>query len=429
MQPNPRSARRSTSKEGSGRIYAVALRRNDGEGSLLRISNGLMIAICCAGTVGTAASARNLQVTASTSLVYDDNIFRTTDGVTRGNGRSDQILSPTISVQYGRPVGPVSLAVGSDISYDFHRRNTQLNRERLGLNASAQTKLAGCAVSLEGNYRRGQSDLADLVGVGNIVNVEDAYMIGTNILCGDDFGLRPGLGYSRSVRTNSTVGRSISDVKSDSYTASIGYSLPSFGLLSLYGRIYDGSYPNRPPLGPGLPANDAVRVYSGGITYNRAVGTRLMATVSVGYQKVKPALSQIRSSSGLTYSGNISYRGSNRLSGSLGFSRSAEQSNLLDVSYAIIQRYNLGINYALTERISLNAGAVYSERSFEESAALPGSLARGTDKTKRISGGISLAAVRALKFSLSAYHEERDSGVALFNYDSNRVTLTAGLSF
>jgi len=363
-------------------------------------------------------------------LSYDDNVFRLekSEASPRGH-RSDFTLRPSVTAGYERSVGPLQVAVGASVGYTFHRYNKRLNSERLGFNGDANSTLLGCGVALSGSFSRAQSDLEDLVDdPGSKVNIQNSITVGTNVLCGDSYGIRPGFGYSHSIRDNSSRLRSVSDIRSDTYSVQVGYSQPSFGLLSLYGRLYDGRYPNRPSLGPGLSADDGIKSYSGGLSYSRKVGSRLSASASVGYMKTDPNQKGVKGSSGITYSGDISFKGSDRLSGVLGFSRDAQQSNLIAVSYAIVTRYSLDLTYAINRAISLSGGASISRRHFKDSPDEV-ALARGVDKTTRFIGGVDFNAVRRIKLSLSASHERRDADVELFDYTSNRISLTAGLRF
>ncbi len=378
-----------------------------------------------------AATERGLDVALRSSLAYDDNVFRLSDGVAPATGRTraDWVLTPSAEIGYTGILGPVQARLDAKIGYQFHRRNKLLDRERIDLGANGTTRIVGCEVKLKGSYSRGQSDLADVVVGGDLVNVEDRIGYGANLLCGDAIGLRPGLGYQHVSVDNSDAARSVSDFRADTYTASLGYSRPSFGMLSLYGSYRDGSYPNRPELAPGLGANDRVRVWSSGLTYSREIGTRFSGTASVGYMKVKPKLDAIPGFKGLSYAGELRFHATERLGGSIGFSRSAQQSNLLGISYSIDTRYEGGLSYTLSPRMSLYAQASHLRRRFEASPLVPSPIGGGHDRSSEISGGIKLAAVRRLTLELSGSHLVRKSNVSLLDYDRNRVMLTAGLSF
>lgn len=396
----------------------------------MRVWCGVMLAACCGSAAVAAAPERGLGINLGGTLVYDDNIFRLPDSApSNSRHRSEWIFSPSANITYSRPVGPVEAVVGADLSYDFHRYNKRLDSERIGVNGRTSMRLMRCDTSLSAAYRRNQSDLADVVGTGDIVNVENRINYGVSLLCGDEIGLRPGVSYSHVTVDNESASRSFSDYSADTYTASLGYSRPTFGLLSLYGSYRDGSYPNRPEIAPGLGANDRVRVISGGATYSREIGSRLSGTVSLGYMKVKPKLDVIPEFSGLTYSGQLTFRGGQRISGSLGFSRSAEQSNLLGLSYSIDTVFDGSVNYALNERMSLNAGASYAKRRFEASPLVNSGLGGGGDRTTEVHAGVRYTAVRRITFDLSASRRSRSSKVGLLDYDRNRFTLGVGLKF
>jgi len=373
-------------------------------------------------------SDRGFNITASATLSYDDNVFRTPDGVTRpGRHRSDTILTPSIGVGFAAPVGPVQLALEGDVGYLFHRRNPSLDRETVDAALSAASRLMGCDVGVNSAFGRAQSDLADLLGDRD-VNIENRFNAGANLLCGDDIGLRPGISYNYTRVTNSAEIRKQSNYSANTYTASLGYSRPSFGLMSVYGSYRDGSYPNRRELGPGLGANDRVRVYSTGLSYSRSIGSRLSGQGSIGYMKVKPRNDSAPDYSGLTYSGEIGFQGGDRISGSLGFARTADQSNLFLVSYTISTRYDAAVRYALGSSMSLRGGAAYTRRNFKTSL-LSDVLAGRTDTTKQFDLGLDYSLGRAWRLSLLGTHTTRDSELSALNYSANRIAFTAGLQF
>lgn len=395
---------------------------------------GVMLTACWSGAaVAQTSPLRNLDLFVGTVLTYDDNVFRTPDGVTRpGTQGSDWILEPTVQATYTRPLARGNISVSGRLGYQFHKRNSELDRENVELGIQGKTALWRCDVSPSARFRRAQSDLADIIGGATVKNAETRLRFGTGISCGNDVGIRPGAEYMFENVTNSSSLREISDYRRHTYTGRIGYSRPTLGYLSLYVRMVDGTYPNRIPLGVGVPINDDVKTYSGGISYEREIGTRLSGSVSAGYMKVK-SRPGLPGSKGLTYAGSLTYRGSDRITASLDFSRDTQQSNLLGVDYAVETQFGGDINYQISRVVGLSANATHTRRSFRGTSyvgvILPGVVIGSGDRTTQFGAAVTFQSFRRLNFTLSGTHYIRSSPLSNLDYTANRVALTTGLKF
>lgn len=397
--------------------------------SFVAMALSVLAAPVWAGPLDPPLPVREIDLMAGTSLAYEDNVFRAPDGITRpGTRRSDYVLAPYLTGRVAAPVGPVALSLSGNLSYQFHDRNPALDRERISLDGTAASRLLACAIEGSARFSRAQSDLADIVGGTSLVNVENRWVLGANALCGDDYGLRPGFGYLHTRVDNSATEREISDFRSDQYSASLGYSRPALGLISIYGSYRDGSYSNRPPLVPGGEANDRVRVWSAGLSFDRSIGTRLGGRASVGWMKVEPRLASVPGFEGTTFSAELGYRGSDRLSGTLSVARTAEQSNLLDVNYSINTRYAATARYVLNERIALSANAAHMRRRFTPTALIPSPAFVGRDRLTQLGLGASYRMGRRLNFELSGSHQHRGADNPALRYDANVAMLSVGLN-
>jgi len=397
----------------------------------LKIWCGLMLTACWSGVaVAQTSPLRNVEIFLGNVLTYDDNVFRTPDGVTRvgATHKSDWIIEPTASINYTRPLARGTIGVRALVSYKFYRRNSDLNRENMDFAVNGATQVSLCDLKGDVGFRRTQSDLADIVDGLATSNAENRFRASAGILCGSRVGIRPGLEYTHESATNSDPIRQVSNNKRDTYTARVGYQHPTLGFLSVFGTLSDGSYPNRPSPGAGLPANDEIRTYSGGVSYSRDIGARLSGNVSVGYMKVKPKLATVPGHSGLTYSGSLAYRGSDRITGQLHFSRSSQQSNLLGVDYSITTSWGGRVNYAFSRVISAAADASFTKRRFTSTSFLVQPVGSG-DNTKTFGASINFQSFRRLRFALNATHFIRNSPLPGLDYTANRVTFTTGINF
>src|SRR5690606_2590588 len=99
-----------------------------------------------------------LEINVGAEAKYDSNVLgsRAATATLRGLEREDVILSPRIEAVVSMPVGPVQLAADGSLGYDFYTRNTELDSERIALNASAMAGAANCGLTVNGGYSRGQ---------------------------------------------------------------------------------------------------------------------------------------------------------------------------------------------------------------------------------------------------------------------------------
>lgn len=425
---------------GSDSGLAAAEFRGRSDGFALKIIGGLGVLIVSVGGFADARAAtpqeRGVSISPTVRLTYDSNVLGGRRVVRDDNisGTDDVQLSPSLAVNIVYPFGRQSAFLGGSIGYDFYRRHDELNRERISLDGGVNIRgPASCASVLGVGYSRRQSDVEDLIlapdgsTLVNVVNVQETRRYSANISCGPAIGLRPGLGYTRSETRNSGR-REFQNIISDTYRGSLGYARPSFGQLSLYISHQDGRYPNRELLTGGA-GNDGIKVYSGGLSYDREIGSRLGGTVSIGYTKVDPKSSDVHKFDGLSYSAAVRYQPFDRLSTSISASRSAEQSNLLAVSYSISTAYTFNGTYRINDRFSAPFGARYSTRRFRSSPLVPGALTGSEDRTFNANMGVRFQARQRLSFALDTAYRKRTSDTQLLDYSSKQISATVGLDF
>lgn len=394
----------------------------------MRLWYGVMLTACWSGAaVAQTSPLRNLDIFVGNVLTYDDNVFRTSNATAK---ESDWIIEPTVTVGYTRPLARGSINLGGRLAYRFYTRNSQLNRENIEAYLRGNTALWRCNLTPNASFRRQQSDLADIIDGATAKNAESRIRVGSGILCGNGIGIRPGIEYTYESVSNSSDVRSISDFHRHTVTGRLGYSRPSLGLIALYGTLQQGKYPNR----PAGSADDEVKTYSVGISYNRELGTRLTGGVHVGYMKVKanpsglPGVSGVPGHTGITYGGDLAYRGSDRISGTLSFSRDTQQSNLLGVDYSLQTQFEGAISYAVSRVVSLTANASHTRRDFRgTSFVIPGVVLGAGDRTTRFGGAVTFQSFRRLNFTLSGTHFIRNSPAR--DYTANQIALTTGMRF
>jgi hypothetical protein len=381
-----------------------------------------------------AAPARDISITPTVRLTYDSNVLGSRNlPLTNVRSADDVRVSPELNVAITTPVGAQSAYLSGTIGYDFYRRNTQLDRERIDLDGglNLRTPSGRCTGGVGAAYSRGQSNIGDLIilpdesGFIDAVNVQQEVVLRANIACGAAYGLAPGIGYSRQTVTNSNF-RDDQNISADTYTASLAWRGARAGTITLAGSYRDGRYPNRVLLNGD---EDGIEVYSGTVTYDRDIGTRYGGTISAGYTKVKPRAPGVADFNGLTYAAAIRALLTDRLSTNLSVSRDAQQSNLLALSYSINTTYAFTGVYQFSERLSAPFGVSYQRRRFETGPDIPGAILAGrSDNLYSANVGLNFRPRPRLNLGISGMYTRRESNTALLDYNSKQVSVFAGIT-
>jgi hypothetical protein len=200
-----------------------------------------LLACCGQAALAQTGATRNIGVSLNVQESYEDNVLRQPDffPVPQGFSRNDFRLSPSLQLDVVQPVGRQSLTLVGAVGYDFYRRNTRLERERINLQAKANLAVgANCKPDIGLAFSRQQSDLADFFSFTNLRlrNREQRVTFSSAIKCGGIVGLRPGASFERSVVKNSSFFRRIGNFNSTAFGASLGYVNPTLGELTLFGN-------------------------------------------------------------------------------------------------------------------------------------------------------------------------------------------------
>ena len=146
------------------------------------------------------------------------------------------------------------------------------------------------------------------------------------------------------------------------------------------------------------------------------------------YTSLDPDAPGVPGYEGITYGGALSYKPSSRLNTNIAFSRDAQPSNRLDSTYSLSERVSVGATYALGYRMSLSLGGSHATHRQEGVNLNPG-VDIVHETTDSVFGAISMKLNRNVSLSVDAAHQQRNADLSGFNYDSNRVGLTASAGF
>jgi hypothetical protein len=385
-----------------------------------------------------APGVRVQEVELNTQIIYDSNVTGA-DGslaAARGLRVSDEIFEPSVHFELARPIGRETVYVAGDAGYDFHARNSRLNRENIDIRPGVEGRIGPCTTQVDGEYSRAQSNvyqLANSGGVGipfqerNLLQVEE---IGGSASCGRGIGLGPSVSASEVWTQNSSPVQRYVDAQTFSGSAGLTYQRPVLGSVRLFGAYSHTDYPNRRGLigFPGAAISTGYETYSTGVSYTRSIGTRLVGSASLSYTKLSQIGSASPGFSGLTYSAALTYRLSTRLSATGTFSRATVPSNRLNSTYGIEELYSGEVLYTLSQRLSFGAGASASHEAFN-GVPYPAGFDLTDQKIYTAFADATLRLTRRLSLSLDARQIKRDANYPGLSYPETRVGLTARATF
>jgi hypothetical protein len=366
----------------------------------------------------------NIGVTATTS--YDDNVFRldNTSVTAPTDGEGDFRFSPAIVADISQPMGRHNVFLAGSLGYDFYRKNSRLNRERITINGGGRVRVGpGCYSNLSGNFSQQQSDFADVIRITNGANRERSAGFEIGFGCDAPIGIRPLIEFSGQRATNNSQILSQNNYTNRGVTASIGYAAPALGEVGVYANYNKGSYPQRQILA-GAGGSEKIQSYGGGLRYSRDIGRSLRGSVSLGYSVVDPNLAGVRRYKGGSWSADVTFSPGDQLRMNLGLGRSVDQSNLLGVSYAITDSYSLSGSYALNQQLSLSFGGSRQKRDLRQSPLLPAFLIAPKDKTSSVFGGLNYRPPGRISFAFDLRHTKRNSAVRQLDYGNTIAALT-----
>ncbi len=374
-----------------------------------------------------ARDERQMDVGFDVSGVYDSDVLRgdTIRTVRPTATNDDFLISPRVTANIVAPIGRQTAFIDGHLGYIFHQNNRFLNRESINGEGGVRLRvLKGCVTTVTGRYSQQQSELFDIIDGLDPTNVEKVGGVSADIACQTASGLAPSLRAGRTRATNSSFVRQANEYVSDTASASLGYSRPQLGTVSVYVSAARTRYPQRLAFLPGLPA-DGANVYSAGFGYERQIGTRLTGRANIGYTRVNPRLPGTPDFKGASWDVDLTYDSRNRFRGSLIFARSVEQSNLLGNTYGINTSLRFNGEYAFTDRFRLSAGAAYVRRKQEQSALFQLPNFNSRDRTISVYSRLTAGNVGPVGIAFDVSREHRKSVVPIYNYGSTRFGVTA----
>lgn len=388
-------------------------------------------AIC---SPAAAQEARKLDFGVRLAARHDSNLARSnaTTAAVRGITPEDYIFTPAATFDLVLPVSRQSFFVRGSAGYDYYRENTQLNSARYDVESGLNGRFGACSGTVMTAYHRSQSDLQDLT----IVNPKNVLEL-TNLTAQVGCQRQAGLGVSGSVghvwATNSNRIQSQSDYEADQASAELSYGRPTLGSLTTFLQYQKTEYKDAGPL---LGRQNGYELLAGGVSYERRIGSRLQGRVSVSQSQVDPigilpgGGGGGDSYSGVTYSGDLTYRPTDRMEAMFEYSRAIVPSTQRGTLYDLDESYRLSGKYKVGSRIVAMLGGERRESTAEGTLGGPPIGGNFTEsRTVSLFGSLSFQQNDRLSYLLDIIHEERTTNDPRFDYSATRIGLTADVAF
>lgn len=370
------------------------------------------------------------KVDARVSAYYDSNVSRTSKAAAniRGLARQDYTITPSLAANIVQPIGQQALFIDGSVGYDFHARNSELDRRRYNVTGGAAAQVGPCRPVFYGSYRAVQSDLAE-VDLTTTNNLQTSKALGVGMQCGRGVGLGGGVSVQRTDVKNSSDKLVESDHTDEALSVSMVYSAPNLIDASLFYNFASTEYPNR--INFGRPVGDGFFSESVGLRLQRRFGSRLNAGGSVSATRLKREFTpagQKAKISATSYQADVQYRAGNRLTLSLNGYRNVRPSDRPGKLYDIAETLEGRATYRLGARFSVSAGHVYSDVASNVDTAAIG-LVVTNSRSNTTFGSFEVSRFGNGNLTFDVRHERRETNLPAFDYTSTRVGMTAAYSF
>ncbi|MBV1689591.1 hypothetical protein KRR38_18360 [Novosphingobium sp. G106] len=377
---------------------------------------GAASAPACAQTV----SGPTTELSFTAQVRHDSNIAA---GGTPGLSASDDRLSIGTAIRLTRPFGRNSVSVDGFLGYDFYRRNTDLNAERISFGADAEFDVGFCQVGLRPHVNRQQSNLYDLSvvnlpGIGSVRNIETTQTYRGELRCGNALGIRPLVYYERTWGNNSNAVRKLDNYRGETVGGGLSYSNPVIGNFDVSVERTTLKYPNRNLL-VGL---SGYRLDQLKLATSRNIGAVLTADGFIAFSHVKPESNLAPSYSGMSWSLGLTMVPTTNLQLRANLSQQIDPSLNNNALYSRNRDWGLSGTYQLGPRTSAGLSFARNERSFRGALPVFGPPLTN-DSVNRISGRFDFTPNQRLSVGLEVGHERRNANGTFYDYRNTFVAV------
>jgi hypothetical protein len=346
----------------------------------------------------------------------------------------DTYVEPTLTVDFLQPIGRQAVFLRGLGSYLFHDRNKTLDHTHFDFSGGLGTVIGPCGSVYSGGYFRGTNEVNGAALSTTVRNIQSVIRANAMISCARPTGIGVNLDASYISATNSLKAATSGDYQTASVDAGLAYQRPAFGSLSLIASYTKTDYSHHGPSALG-PAGYESRAVS--LRAERRLGARINASATVGYNHTDLSSPRVNTAaangalsnySGLTYSGDVSFRATSRLVTTLAFERAVQPTQIAGGSYQVSTNLTGNVNYSLGSRIQL--GLTGEQKRTNVRGDIPVSaltLTNNRVRTAEVRATYRLG--RRVSFVLSGEHQEQRSDNVLNNFNDNIVGLSTAVRF
>lgn len=364
---------------------------------------------------------------------YDTNVAGGNEvaAAIRNLDTSDWVIAPSVSVNYSSANPRQGLALKAYFGYDYYLRNEALRRESIDVSAAGNATFGRCVVGGQLAYDRGQSGLENLTLLVT-KNTIQTYTLSANETCAIGSALTQTVSVHHSATQNSSAG--LVDYDTNGVSGSIGYTNRALGTVSLVASYDKTDYKNLIAL---LGTPNSLEVTDVGVQISRPIGARLSGHAAVFYSHSAsdegPVLAQRNQSSnfdGVTANAGLTYNVGPRLVLNGNLARDVQATIRQTAAYSIDDRIDVSAGYTLSSRIHLSLGSSWSKQTFRGTTE-PLILQTAPNRVDiwTLSAGASMKLGRNSALSADYEHEDSNTDLAVFDFKSDRISLTISTSF
>jgi hypothetical protein len=375
-----------------------------------------------------AQQAPGLDISASAEAAYNTNVAESDEQVAaqRGLQLQDEIYTPTLTVDFLKPLGREAIFLDATGSYQFYQHDTILNRQNLDLLGGLKAGVGPCRGTVSDEYKNYQSDLDNLTTVVVRNTVQDE-LIKFDGSCPRTIGFAPTLSLSQDWTTNSATEIASSNYRSFNAQVGAAYTRPVFGQLTLFGAYTRTDFANLVPEGATFVQN-GYQLYSAGVRFDRKLGGRIEGSLQVSFTSLSPYSSNTPGFSGFTYDADVNFRATGRIGAHFHADRETLPSSQTGSTYSIEEDYIGDIDYTLSSRLEIKLGVSSVSQQFKGNNVDP--FAVITNETINSGfGSASWKLGRRLELVFAISERGRRSNLPQYNYDSTLVSATATTKF
>lgn len=384
-----------------------------------------------APTMPTLAQRRLVDIDAQVGAYYDTNITRGSKqtAINRGLKQQDYTVTPALNLNIAQPIGSQMVFAQGSVGYDFHARNSRLDRERFDIKGGLAGQIGPCRPILYETWQVRQSDLAETDATTS-KNRQEALGPSVGLTCGRDRGFSGVALASRVDTKNSATRMVVQDSTTKSLMAGLTYAAPSFVTASLIFNYGATEFPNR--INPGRPVGDSYFVQAYGLRLERKFGSRIQTSAMASRMHLKREFAPVGTPLTLNtnaYQADIAYRANTRATVTISAAREIKPSNRVGKLYDISESLDGRVVYRLNSRYDVTLGHTYEQLNSNADTGAVNRAVITNSRTNTTFGTLSIRRIGPANLEFDVRRERRDTNLPLFDYKSIRVGLITRVSF